>query len=300
MRSALAVLVACMLVGGRASAADVPAPVPQDDEPVTARVELRHDVLADGVVSAVFAGSLVTWSVARSSTTSASCTICDGKEPGKVNALDDLFRTALRRRDGSVAETTSHVVAYGVAPLMGAALTIGAAAADRRGDEAPVNVLLVAEASLAAIAVNEGLGALILRQRPAVHALDGKERANALTEADALRSFPSGHTASVMAITAAAGTIASLRRYRLAPLVWIVGTTLGLTTTYLRIAADRSYLTDDVAGAAIGLLVGAGVPLLFHRRTGESPFVATRWLRGATLTSSAVPGGRVVGVGWGF
>jgi membrane-associated phospholipid phosphatase len=87
----------------------------------------------------------------------------------------------------------------------------GVAAAERRASEVPVNALLVLEASLAAIAVNE---------------------------ADALRSFPSRHTASAMAITAAAGTIASLRGYRLAPLVWIVGTTLGLTTTYLRIAAD--------------------------------------------------------------
>jgi membrane-associated phospholipid phosphatase len=300
MRAALALLVACMLASGRVGAEEAPPPAPPADEPVTAPVELRHHVLADGVVSGVLAASLVTWTAAKSSTTSAKCTICDGTAPGKVNPLDDLFRTALRRSDGSAAATASHIVAYGAAPLMGAALTIGVAAADRRSSEVPVNALLVLEASLAAIAVNEGVGALILRERPAVHALDGKEKAIALTEADALRSFPSGHTASVMAITAAAATIASLRGYRLAPLVWIVGTTLGLTTTYLRIAADQSYLTDDLTGAAIGLIVGAGVPLIFHRRIDDSPLGATRWLQGATLTSSAVPGGRVVGLGWAF
>ena len=39
-----------------------------------------------------------------------------------------------------------------------------------------------------------------------------------------------------MAITAASATIATLRGYRLAPLVWIMGTTVGLTATYLRMA----------------------------------------------------------------
>ena len=103
-----------------------------------------------------------------------------------------------------------------------------------------------------------------------------------------------------MAMTAAAGTVASLRKYRLAPLVWIVGTTLVLTTSYLRIAADRSYATDDLTGAAVGLAFGAGVPLLFHRRAGGQPGAAERALGGAVVTSTAVPGGRVVGLAWGF
>jgi hypothetical protein len=103
-----------------------------------------------------------------------------------------------------------------------------------------------------------------------------------------------------MAITAATATIATLRGYRLAPLVWIVGTTVGLTATYLQIAADRAYFTDGVAGAAIGIGVGVLVPVLFHGRVEGRPSAALRWLEGATLTSSAVPGGRVAGLGWAF
>jgi membrane-associated phospholipid phosphatase len=133
-----------------------------------------------------------------------------------------------------------------------------------------------------------------------VHALEGDAKKAALAEGDPLESFPGGHTASIMAITASTATIATLRGYRLAPLVWIIGSTLAVTSTYLRIAADQHYFTDNVAGAVIGGVVGAGVPLLFHRRVDERPSAATRWLRGATLTSSAVPGGRVVGLGWAF
>ncbi len=177
---------------------------------------------------------------------------------------------------------------YGVAPAMGLALTIGAAAADRRTDEAPLNTLLVAEASLAAIAANEAFGALLRRPVP-----------SDATAGETLSSFPSGSAASIMAITAASATIATLRGYRLAPLVWIMGTTVGLTTTYLRIAADKSYFTDNLAGAAIGLGVGALVPLLLHRRVEPGVTAAKAlWLESATLVTRSVPGGRTLSLAW--
>jgi membrane-associated phospholipid phosphatase len=212
--------------------------------------------------------------------------ICDAP----LDGVDDFFRTAFRRRDGAAAETASDIVTYGVAPAMGLALTLGAAAADRRADEAPLDMLLVTEASLAAIAANETFGALLRRPRPDASPGD-----------DSLTSFPSGSAASIMGITAASATIATLRGYRLAPLVWIMGTTVGLTATYLRMAADKSYFTDNLAGAAIGMSVGALVPILFHRRVepgGGVPTAKAHWLERATLTTSTVPGGRIVGLGW--
>ena len=33
---------------------------------------------------------------------------------------------------------------------------------------------------------------------------------------------------------------------------------------YLRIAADKHYLSDVTVGAVLGTLIGAGIPLLFH------------------------------------
>jgi membrane-associated phospholipid phosphatase len=260
----------------------------QDEEPPTTPVALHHDVAVDLVATGVLAGGLVTWTAVRPSALRSSCVICDGARGGEVNGVDDFFRTALRRRDGAAADVAGDVVTYGVGPAMGLALTIGAAAADRRADEAPLNALLVAEASLAAIAANEAFGALLRRPRPDASAGD-----------DSVPSFPAGSAASIMAITASSATIASLRGYRLAPLVWIVGTTVGLTATYLRIAADKSYFTDNLAGAAIGMSVGALVPLLFHRRVEASGMAAnSRWFETATIATSTVPGGRTLSLGW--
>ncbi len=285
----VALVLALSFATSEATAQEVVRAQAQDDEPPTTPVALHHDVALDLVATGVLAAGLVTWTAVRQRALPASCVICDGVGRGEVNGVDDLFRTAFRRRDGAAADTAGDIVTYGVAPAMGLALTIGAAAADRRSDEAPLNALLVAEASLAAIAANEAFGALLRRPVPSA-ASQGD---------DSMSSFPSGSAASIMAITAASATIATLRGYRLAPLVWIMGTTVGLTATYLRIAADKSYLTDDLAGAAIGMSVGALVPLVLHRRIEPGATTArAHWLESATLTTRTVPGGRVLGVGW--
>jgi membrane-associated phospholipid phosphatase len=282
--SSIALMLAASDAAAQEPAPAAPAPAAVEGPPTTP-VALHHDVAVDLIATGVLAGGLVTWTAVRSSALRSPCVICDGA--GELNGVDDLFRNAFRRQDGDAAAVAGDVVTYGVAPAMGLALTIGAAAADRRTDEAPLNTLLVAEASLAAITVNEAFGALFRRPPP-----DGSGD-------DSLSSFPSGSAASIMAITAASATVATLRGYRLAPLVWIVGTTVGLTATYLRMAADKSYFTDNLAGAAIGLSVGTLVPVLFHRRVeaGQSASRA-HWLAGATLTTSTVPGGRIVGLGW--
>lgn len=291
MRAASVSLVASVLaflLAASDAVAQEPEGPPPDAEPPTTPVGLQHDLPVDLVATGILAGGLVTWTAVRPSALRSACVICDGAGGGELNAVDDFFRTAFRRRDGEAAETASNIVTYGVAPAMGLALTIGAAAADRRTDEAPLNTLLVAQASLAAIATNEAVGALLRRPRP-----------DATSSNDVVSSFPSGSAASIMAITAATATVATLRGYRLAPLVWIMGTTLGLTATYLRIAADKSYFTDNLAGAAVGLSVGALVPILFHRRLEPGATTAkAHWLEGATLTTSTVPGGRIVGLGW--
>src|SRR5207249_2275303 len=89
--------------------------------------------------------------------------------------------------------------------------------------------------------------------------------------ADNNLSFYSGHTSATATMAAAGGTIATLRGYRLAPLVWGTGAALSAFTGYLRIAADKHYLTDVLAGAAIGAAVGILVPLTFHGRRSEDP-----------------------------
>ena len=181
------------------------------------------------------------------------------------------------------------------------ALAILAPMADRRGDEAALDVLLVMEASLTFAVVQQGLTAMLPRERPEVHGSTGDARVRAVSKRSSFESFPAGHNGEAFAIAAAGGTVATMRGYKLAPLVWISGGVLALAISYLRIAADRHYFTDILTGAGLGIGIGIGVPLLFHRpEHGEKRAAALRWLDGAVLSTSEVPGGRVVGIGSTF
>lgn len=273
---------------------------PRQDATATPRQRLRVNLPVDLTVSGVLAGSLVAWGVAvKPNLRAPSCTICDGA-PGTVNGLDGFFRDAFRRPPSSPVGTVSDVFGYGLGPGAGIALAVAMPAHDGRVNEAPENLLLITEATLVYATLQQGLTALLPRERPAVHAETGPERESTLQRHSSLESFPGGHNGLSFAVAASGGTIAALRGYRLAPLVWIVGGTIGLATTYLRMAADRHYFTDLTAGAALGIGTGIAVPLLFHGRVGEQQGRATRWLRGAMVSTSDVPGGRLVGLAWGW
>ncbi len=267
---------------------------------LTPRVALRHDVAVDVSVTAGLAASLVTWGVLiKPSLGAPTCTICDPAN-GKVNGVDDFFRSSLRL-SGSSPGTASDILAYGVAPIAGIAFAVLAPMADRRGDEAALDVLLVLEASLTFAVVQQGLSATLPRERPEVHASVGDSRVRALQKRSSFESFPAGHSGEAFAIAAAGGTVATMRGYRLAPLVWISGGVLALAISYLRMAANRHYFTDVMTGAVLGSGIGIAVPLLFHRPVnGERRAAALRWLDGAVLSTSEVPGGRVVGLGSTF
>ena len=89
--------------------------------------------------------------------------------------------------------------------------------------------------------------------------------------------------------------------YRLAPVVWIAGGVLALAASYLRMAADRHYFTDVTVGAVLGTGIGIAVPLLLHRPVkDERRAAALRLLDGARISTSEIPGGRIVGVGGCF
>jgi membrane-associated phospholipid phosphatase len=201
----------------------------------------------------------------RTSITPNACNWCDGSRPDGVNGLDRFFRDTFARSDPDPPGITSHVISYGLAPVMtGTLLTL---AANYQGHlaNAPVDLLITAEATLTAVALSEVLKAFLSRERPGVHqTVDDGAHAAASREAGALASFPSGHTLAIFALTSSAGTIAAMRRYRLTPLIWGAGTILGIAAAYLRIAANQHYFTDTIAGAGIGLGVGTAMPLLFH------------------------------------
>jgi membrane-associated phospholipid phosphatase len=266
------------------------------DDPVTPRIELRHDLMIDIPVTVGLAGSFITWALIRDEIVGKDCRWCD--PPGEVNALDDAFRSALRRQDSAAASILSHSLAYGAAPLVLGGLNVAAALSDRRSNEVSVNLLLMMEATFGALAVSDAAKSLVLRERPFEHFIADEDfRRETFNKPESIVSFPSGHTSAVFAMTASSGMIASLRGYRIAPAIWIAGLMLGAATAYARMAADRHYFTDTLGGAAIGTLFGAGIPWLFHRPKAEATM---GFLSRARVGAALVPAGRMVTVGWTF
>lgn len=280
-------------LGGLAIATDVRA-----EEPVTPPVELHHDLRVDLPVTAGLAVATVGFRLLRDDLEPSTCRWCDGRSPGSVNAVDDWFRTALRRQDTGPANFTSYVLAFGAAPVSAAAFTVLAAVTDNRGNEVLVDIIAVAEGGFSAMLTTEILESATLRTRPYVHAIaNEEERAAVVARTGAFHSFPAGHVVEAFGVAAASGVVASMRGYRLAPLVWTCGLLFGVATAYARMAADRHYFTDVLAGAAIGTVVGGGVPLLFHRPSSHE---SASWVQRAHLVATPLPRGQMVGVGWSF
>jgi membrane-associated phospholipid phosphatase len=228
-------------------------------------IELKYDLRIDLPVTLGQSAALLAYvAFGREQLLPSTCNWCDGPRPG-VNAVDQFFRDAFVRQETQAAGITSHAVSYVTAPLLTAGLLWGSASDEGHGKNFWVDGLIVAESTITAVSISEVLKALLYRERPNVHAtVDDAQHAVEAAKPGANLSFPSGHTLAVMALTASAGTVAGMRRYRATPAIWICGTMLALAAGYLRMAADQHYFTDTLAGAAMGLGIGAGVPLLFH------------------------------------
>lgn len=268
----------------------------QADEPLSPPVALRHDLRVDLPVVAGLGAGALTWYFVRDDVAPKGCRWCDRE----VNAVDAWFQSALRRPDTQPAKVASVVFAYGFAPASAAVLRGLAAIADRRSENLFVDAVIVAEGGLVAYSVTQVLQPIALRPQPYVLAIgDERAREAEIAAGGALRSFPSEHVTAAFGAASASGVVATMRGYRLAPLVWIAGMTFAVASAYTRMAADRAYFTDTLAGAAIGIAVGGGVPLLFHRPVEGMASDASVFGRTRVMTS-AVTGGQVIGVTGSF
>ncbi len=175
-----------------------------------------------------------------------------------------------------------------LSPIASLGLCEVAAAADNRSREAPANALVVVESVAIAGSLDQIVKLAVGRQRPFAHFRDPAVAAPRAADASGPRdpeenlSFYSGHTSFAFSLAVASGTVASMRRYRLAPLVWAASLPVALVTGYLRIAADRHYFTDVLVGAVVGSAIGFVVPFVFHRPLADTPGTS-----GATGTSGA-------------
>lgn len=176
--------------------------------------------------------------------------------------FDGSVRDALLWDNPARAASLSNLSGYLLSPATGLGLTVIASSVAGEADLGRWldDAIPIAEAAVLSALVNQIVKLSVGRQRPFVHFGD-PARPPGL---DDNLSFYSGHTTLTFAIATSAGVVAHRRGYRLEPLIWSTGYALAATTGYLRIAADKHYLTDVVAGAAAGAAIGLAVPLLLH------------------------------------
>ena len=226
---------------------------PRVDIPVTAALG------AGWIVSEVFKKELAP----------NACRWCDS------NAFDlgvrRLFNPSLSPSpDGlAPAHVASNLVGFVAVPL--GMLGLDALLAYRDGslgDTFLVDALLILETTLSAMAVNQLVKFSVGRARPYALGASAEVVAQGHDIADNNMSFFSGHSTLAFALVASTATIAELRGYRNAWLVWVVGLPLAASTAVLRLAADKHWATDVLVGSALGTLAGALMPRLLHARVG--------------------------------
>lgn len=151
------------------------------------------------------------------------------------------------------------------------------------------NTTIILETMATAMSMNQLTKFFAGRQRPCAHFGLDKDRPCFSDGSDNNLSSFSGHATFTTSFAVAGGMIATMRKYRLAPLVWASGAVIAVSTSYLRLAADKHYLSDVVTGTVIGVAVGFFIPYLFHgpRTDVRTP---TEARAGSAASSLSSPG----------
>jgi len=251
-RIALAIAVACALPVP--AAAETPTRAQLEQPGPRGRSRTIHMI----AIAAGFALYASSETLLKNPLSPDHCRWCD------ANALDRSVRDALLWSNRSRAALLSNLTGYVAAPVATTAMLVFSAWQAYPGWTGMTDDLIpMLEAVLATQLVTSVVKISAARQRPYAHFAAVPPPSS---PEDNL-SFFSGHSSATMSLAVSMGMIAQRRGYRLAPLIWATGTTLALTTMYLRIAADRHYFTDVITGATVGAAFGYLVP----RLTGTLP-----------------------------
>lgn len=257
------------LVAGTVLAVATTATSPARAEDSTAH-ELRYNLTYD---IAVIAGSfaLVLGTEYFRAIKPKTCRWCD-RDDGQdhLNGLDRWARNSFRWKEPRDAQFDSGVISFLIQPAAATLEMIAVSTNDDAGRAFPVDFLIISEAVAVSTLLNQTTKIILARERPFVHAMSDDDRKKTALPSDNNVSFYSGHTALGFTLASAAGTVASLRGYSLAPLVWGTLMPLAAAGGYLRIAADKHYFVDVMTGALIGTAVGVLLPVLFHGHDGDN------------------------------
>jgi membrane-associated phospholipid phosphatase len=192
------------------------------------------------------------------------CRWCDRDAQGNdtLNGFDRSVRSALRWSDPHVhaADVLSYVTEY--APL--SLLLV------HREDGMAVRALVALEALAVTSLVTEGIKVSAARERPDAHF--GEAGSAAAAARDANESFVSGHASGTVALVAAMVRSCRAQHCSYEKPLWLIGGPLALSSMWLRIAADKHYMTDALSGAGLGAAVGWWLPAS-HRRIAHEPSI---------------------------
>ena len=186
------------------------------------------------------------------------------------NPLDRGIRGGLRWHRPERAATISDWTGFLVTPILTFGSVGAAALIEDAGDQLLTDGLIILESALLTSNLTNLVKGIAGRQRPFAHFAPASDFTRTRSPQENNLSFFSGHSSFTMSLAVSAGTVASLRGYRLAPAIWTAGVGLSLTTGYLRIAADRHWGTDVVTGWLVGAAVGFAVPYYLHRRSSST------------------------------
>ena len=215
----------------------------------------RNRLLHISVTVGLGAVWLANTTVLKSTFTASDCRWCE--PPG----FDKSARDAVVWNDAKRAGFLSDMDAYVLAPAIGFTLLI---ISDRDASWSRLidDIIPVAETVAVSQVLVQAIKFATARTRPYKY-FNNPTYPNASSED--LLAFPSGHASLGFAITASAGMICHWRHYWTEPYVWGTGIALSLSTEYLRMAADRHWMSDVVVGGLVGLGSGLLIPRLMRR-----------------------------------
>ncbi len=239
---------------------NAPPPPPQ---------QLRWDPRIDIPVTGALAAGWIISDAFKKDLAPQQCRLCGTN--GFDNAIRVLFNPSLKpSADGfHGADTASTIVGFIAVPV--AMIGLDAIFTAREGVFMKAfwtDVVLMLEATFSALAVNQTVKFLAGRARPYTIGAPPELLESGRDPPDNNLSFFSGHTTLAFALTSSAATIASLRGYRHAWVLWAVGLPLATATGILRLAADKHWASDVLVGAAVGTVFGVLMPTLLHGRVG--------------------------------
>jgi PAP2 superfamily protein len=211
-----------------------------------------YDLATDAAVTGVAVGGTLALLLLKDQLAPATCRWCT--PPGFDADVSRSLAWSNRDAAGTASDVLEVVLGAGV---LGTTILDG----QRRGGSelAVANSLLVAEATSIAMLLNTGVKYAVGRSRPYVYFGGGGADTR-----DGNLSFFSGHTTFAFAVAASSSTLLLSQHAPHAEWVSAGAFATAGFIGYLRIAADQHYLTDVLAGAAVGTAVGWAVPHFFH------------------------------------